>query len=299
MKKKDFDTLIVEEYDSDDEYISTTNKDAKEEKVKEEKVKEEKVKEEKEEEGIEEGTKKVKNYVRVREISSLLKYYNEDDNTFEIGVDEAGRGPLFGRVYTAAVILPKDDSFDFSKMKDSKKFHSKKTIEKVANYIKENALAWYVSYESEKVIDEINILQATQKSFTTSILEIRKNVKKDMSAKNKIEDVDFKFHVLVDGNYFNPIVYKNNITNKMTNLNHVCIEGGDNKYCSIAAASILAKVERDKYIEELCIENPELIEKYAIDSNKGYGAKKHIDGIIEHGITIWHRRTFGICKKYV
>ena len=70
----------------------------------------------------------------------LQKCYNEDPNVYEIGVDEVGRGPLFGRVYTAAVILPKDDTFDHSKVKDSKKFHSKKKIDEVANYIKENAL---------------------------------------------------------------------------------------------------------------------------------------------------------------
>ena len=80
---------------------------------------------------------------------------------------------------------------------------------------------------------------------------------------------------------------------------YLTVEGGDNKYASIAAASILAKVERDKYIEELCKENPELAEHYGIDSNKGYGAKRHIDGIKEHGITIWHRRTFAPCKNYV
>jgi ribonuclease HII len=67
----------------------------------------------------------------------------------EIGVDEAGRGPLFGRVYTAAVILPKDDSFDHSLMKDSKKFHSKKKIEEVADYIKQHAIGWSVTFEDE------------------------------------------------------------------------------------------------------------------------------------------------------
>jgi ribonuclease HII len=77
------------------------------------------------------------------------------------------------------------------------------------------------------------------------------------------------------------------------------VEGGDNKYSSIAAASILAKVARDTYIDELCQQNPELVERYSIDSNKGYGAKKHLDGIKEHGITVWHRRSFGICKEYV
>ena len=91
----------------------------------------------------------------------LKRSHNEDDKIIEIGVDEAGRGPLFGRVYTAAVILPKDDSFDYSKVKDSKKFHSKKKIEEAAEYVKENALAWYVTFEDEKEIDEINILPAT------------------------------------------------------------------------------------------------------------------------------------------
>ena len=75
-------------------------------------------------------------------------------------------------------------------------------------------------------------------------------------------------------------------------------DGGDNKYTSIAAASILAKVSRDKYIEELCIQNPELIERYSIDSNKGYGSKKHMEGIKKYGITKWHRKTFGICKQF-
>jgi ribonuclease HII len=82
-----------------------------------------------------------------KEKQVLKKYHIEDKNIYEIGVDEAGRGPLFGRVYTAAVILPKDDSFEHSKVKDSKKFTSKKKIEEAAEYIKSNALAWYVSYE--------------------------------------------------------------------------------------------------------------------------------------------------------
>jgi len=84
----------------------------------------------------------------------LNKFYIEDANIFEIGVDEVGRGPLFGRVYTAAVILPKD-SFNLSLMKDSKKFHSKSKIDEASNYIKQNAIAWYVSFEDEKIIDEI------------------------------------------------------------------------------------------------------------------------------------------------
>ena len=234
---------------------------------------------------------------RTREKPTPLKAFkNEDENIYEIGVDEAGRGPLFGRVYTAAVILPKGSSFNHSLMKDSKKFHSKKKIEEVAEYIQQNALAWYVSYEDEKVIDEINILQATQKSMHTSILEARKQMISRLKSENKSE---YLFHLLIDGNYFNPITILNKKSNKIEYIPYDTIEGGDNKYAAIAAASILAKVYRDKYIDQLCEEHPELAEHYGIDSNKGYGAKRHLDGIKEHGITIWHRRSFGICKNYV
>ena len=91
-----------------------------------------------------------------------------------------------------------------------------------------------------------------------------------------------------DGYYFIP--YKNIQCN--------CIISGDDTYFSIAAASILAKTARDKYIFDLCEENPELDEYYGIKSNKGYGAQKHRDGIMKYGISEWHRKTFGICKNY-
>jgi len=222
----------------------------------------------------------------------LKKCYFEDSHIIEIGVDESGRGPLFGRVYTAAAILPKDDSFDHSKVKDSKLFHSKKKIEEVAEYIKQNAIAWAVTYEDEKVIDQINILQATQKSMHKSITSTY------LAAAEK-KALPGLVHLLIDGNYFNTYTQYNKVRKMVEPLPHTCIEGGDNKYTCIAAASILAKVARDQYIEALCEENPDLVEKYGINSNKGYGAKKHLDGIREHGITIWHRRTFGICKNYV
>lgn len=220
-------------------------------------------------------------------IINMNMYYNKD--TIEIGVDEAGRGPLFGRVYTSAVILPKDNIYDHFKMKDSKKFTSKKKIKEVCEYIKENSIAWSVTYEDENVIDNINILQATQLSMHKSI--------KECISKIKQEELN-NLLLLIDGNYFNPYTIFNKNLNKLNVVNHVCIKGGDNKFTSIAAASILAKVYRDEYIDELCKENPELIEKYGIDSNKGYGSKKHLDGIKEHGITCWHRKSFGICKTY-
>jgi ribonuclease HII len=215
--------------------------------------------------------------------------FNEDITIIECGIDEAGRGPMFGRVYAGLVILPKDDTFDHSLMKDSKKFHSKKKIEQIAEYIKENSVAWAVEYEDEQTIDEINILQATQSAMHKCIKTILK----------KISHIDINnILLLVDGNYFKPYSVINTQKTKVDYIRYQMIEGGDNKYTSIAAASILAKVSRDNYIEELCSLNPELIEHYAIESNKGYGSKKHMDGIRQHGITKWHRKTFGICKEY-
>lgn len=216
----------------------------------------------------------------------LKPYYNEEFK-YEIGIDEVGRGPMLGRVYTAAVILPKSDVFDHSKMKDSKRFSSKKKINEVAEYIKQNAIAYAVTYETEDVIDKINILQATHSSMHKAVRAILEK-----------KEVDDKVLLLVDGNNFKPYMCFDKTTGLYSQINHKCIEGGDNKYTAIAAASILAKVERDKYIEELCNEYPHLDERYDLLSNKGYGTKAHMDGIKEHGITAWHRRTYGICKNY-
>ena len=226
-----------------------------------------------------------KNEVVKEKMTNVLKImYDVDTTIIEIGIDEAGRGPMFGRVYAGIVVLPKDNSFNHSQMKDSKKFHSKKKIEQVADYIKKNAIAWAVEYEDEQTIDKINILQATQSAMHKGITNV-------LSQLSKLSNINYdKILILVDGNYFNPFTEKP--------IKYKMIEGGDNKYTSIAAASILAKTERDKYIDELCKENPELVEHYDINSNKGYGSKKHMDGIKQYGITKWHRKTFGICKEY-
>lgn len=225
-------------------------------------------------------------------VEPLKNMFDIDTTIIEIGIDEAGRGPMFGRVYAGVVVLPKDDIFDHSQMKDSKKFTSKKKIENVAEYIKENAIVWAVEYEDEQTIDNINILQATQSAMHKGI----KNVITQLLNKT---DIDYdKILLLVDGNYFKPFSILNKTKTKLECIKCQMVEGGDNKYTSIAAASILAKVSRDKYIEELCIQNPELIERYSIDSNKGYGSKKHMEGIKKYGITKWHRRTFGICKQF-
>lgn len=227
---------------------------------------------------------------RTRKIQiPLTPYENPDTSLFEIGIDEVGRGPLFGRVYAAAVILPKTDAFKYSLMKDSKKFTSNKKIMEAFDYIKEYAVAWAVEYEDETTIDQINILQATQSAMHKCIQKIL-NHNLYLNPTNTT--------LLIDGNYFNSYNTYSSTESKFQSYNHTCIKGGDNVMCCIAAASILAKVSRDNYIEKLCNEHPNLSEHYSIDTNKGYGAKKHIDGIKEHGITPWHRHSFGLCKNY-
>jgi ribonuclease HII len=216
-----------------------------------------------------------------------------------IGVDEAGRGPLFGRVYTAAVILPvshQHTEFDFSLMKDSKKFHSDKKIRAVSEYIKTHpSVKWAISYEEADVIDRINIRRATLQCMRTSIDSV---IKIDAEKKGEVTHRKNDYMLLIDGNDFIPMGHFNQTTGEMEYIPHTCVEGGDNKYACIAAASILAKVARDEYIEKLCDEFPVLDELYSLRGNKGYGAKKHLDGIREHGITQWHRRSYGICKTF-
>jgi ribonuclease HII len=274
--EKDYVTAIIIDDDNDGDEDGLLKEGKKGKKGKEEKEGKEEKKEEKEK--------------RKRKIQEPLKHwFNEDINIIEIGIDEAGRGPMFGRVYAGLAVLPKNDTFNHSLMKDSKKFHSKKKIEQVAEYIKQNAIAWAVEYEDEQTIDEINILQATQNAMHKCIKKVL--TKLTHSSLNNLM-------LLVDGNYFKPYSMLNATKTKLEFIKYQMIEGGDNAYTSIAAASILAKVERDKYIEQLCVEHPELVERYGIDTNKGYGSKKHIDGIKQYGITKWHRKTFGICKEF-
>ena len=220
-----------------------------------------------------------------RDINYHLKMkssYSENPEFFDIGVDEAGRGPLFGRVYSAAVVLPKND-FHHEWMKDSKLIKSEKKMIELSNYIKENAIHWSIHYCTEKEIDELNILQATQKSMKECISEVLESPK----------TANLKINLLIDGNYFKP----GNFMIKYRQLKEIaCIKGGDHSYTSIAAASILAKQARDQYIKELCEENPDLVEKYNIAKNKGYGAKVHLEGIRNHGITKWHRKSYAPCK---
>ena len=221
-------------------------------------------------------------------VTPLLPFYDvsPDHKLWEIALDESGRGPLFGRVYAAAVILPRDPAaFDTTLMKDSKKIHSKKKMKELAEYIRQNALATSVHYQEADTIDRVNILQADMMCMHDCIRELLTNIGfKDVS-------------LIIDGNYFKPYSVLDESTESMYMIPHTTIEQGDGKYASIAAASILAKYERDKYIEELCEEYPELKTRYSLHTNMGYGTAAHLKGIQEYGITQWHRKSFGQCGK--
>lgn len=199
----------------------------------------------------------------------------------EIGVDEAGRGPLFGRIYSAAVMI--DDSFDITCVKDSKKFTSKKRLMEAYTYVLEHSIAWGVASIDEKLIDKHNIRQATFMAMHKAIRDLL----------SKISSSD-NITLLIDGNDFRPFLYLKD--GQYSNLPHVCIKSGDNLYASIAAASIIAKVQRDQYIEDLCLKYPLLDEYYSLSKNKGYGTKQHMEGIRKYGITEFHRISFSPCK---
>ena len=202
----------------------------------------------------------------------------------EIGVDEAGRGPLFGRVYSAAVMI--DNTFDTTRVKDSKKFSSKKRLIEAYTYVTEHSVAWGVASIDEKLIDKHNIRQATFMAMHKAIRELLSK----LSSKEGIT-------LLIDGDGFRPFLYLND--GQYSQLPHVCIKGGDSQYAAIAAASIIAKVQRDQYIEDLCEKYPLLDEYFGLSKNKGYGTKQHMEGLREHGITDFHRASFAPCKDKI
>lgn len=219
---------------------------------------------------------------------TMLNEQFTTEYNYELGMDEAGRGPLFGRLYVAGAILPKGNDFHHDWMKDSKKFHSKKKIKDMSDYIKENAIAWSIQYVECDVIDTINIRESVHKGMH--------NVVKDILEKSTQINKENVF-LLIDGNHFKPYSYYNEENEEFRTIPHQTVEGGDNKYTHIAAASILAKVARDEYIKELCTQYPQLNERYGIEKNQGYGTKQHLEGILEHGISQWHRKSYGRCKE--
>ena len=178
------------------------------------------------------------------------------------GIDEAGRGPLCGPVVAAAVILPM--GAEIPGLNDSKKLSEKKR-EALYDVILEKALAWHVSFVDEKVIDEINILNATFQAMHQAVdgLQI---------------PADF---ALVDGNRA-----------KGFSIPTECVVGGDGKAACIAAASILAKVSRDRFMIKMAEKYPE----YGFEKHKGYGTKAHYQALETYGVCPIHRKTF--LKKF-
>lgn len=192
----------------------------------------------------------------------LKKYY--DNNKIEAGCDEAGRGCLAGPVFAAAVIL--DNSNPIKGLNDSKKLNAKQRNE-LCIEIEERALSYAVAYLTNQEIDKYNILKASFMAMHKAINLLR--LKPEL--------------LLIDGNRF--IAYQN--------VPHVCIVKGDEKYQSIAAASILAKTYRDEFM----LKAAEKFPQYKWNNNKGYPTKAHREAIKQYGTTPLHRLTFTLLNE--
>ena len=174
------------------------------------------------------------------------------------GVDEAGRGPLAGPVFAAAVILPENYSHEI--LNDSKKLSEKKR-DLVYDDIIRDAICWSVGIADEKEIDEINILNATFLAMKRAVDGLK--IKPDLA--------------YIDGNQY-----------PKTGIKEITIVKGDSKCMSVAAASIIAKVSRDRFMLEIAEKYPE----YQFSKHKGYGTKLHYEMIEQYGVSPVHRRTF-------
>jgi len=205
-----------------------------------------------------------KEHERLIELSKFEREYNEKGFELIGGIDEAGRGPLFGPVVAACVVLPKGCLIEG--VNDSKKLSEKKR-EALFDEIKEKAVAWGVGIVDNNIIDEINILEATRKAMHEAVVNLQ--VKPDYIF------IDAEKHV------------------DTCNIPYLPIIKGDALSINISCASIIAKVTRDRMIDELAKEFPE----YGLEKHKGYGTKQHTDAIKQYGLTPFHRKTF--CQKFI
>ena len=192
----------------------------------------------------------------------LLPWLNEE--LIEAGCDEAGRGCLAGAVYAAAVILPKD--FENELLNDSKQLSEKQRYA-LREVIERDAVAWAIGIVSPEEIDKINILNASFLAMHRAVDRLKTRPQ----------------HLLIDGNRFK----------KYPDIPHTTVIKGDGKYLSIAAASIIAKVTRDRMMIELAEQYPQ----YGFAGNKGYGSREHMQAIAEFGATKWHRRSYEPIKS--
>ena len=198
----------------------------------------------------------------------MLKPFYQDA-LIEAGCDEAGRGCLAGAVYAAAVILPKDYQNDL--LNDSKQLTEKQRYA-LREQIEHAALAWKVVAVSNEDIDKMNILHASTHAMNLAVKGLTD------SNGNSIQPE----MLLIDGNRF----YNE------TEIPHQCVVGGDGKYLSIAAASILAKTHRDEFMTHIDIDFPQ----YRWQQNKGYPTKAHYQAIEQYGISPWHRKSFNLFR---
>lgn len=200
--------------------------------------------------------------------NDLYKYENElydSGINFIGGVDEVGRGPLIGDVVAACVVLPRD--FVLDGLTDSKKLSEKKR-DAFYNYIINNCVAYGIGYVHADEIDKINIYEASRKAMMESISIVRKKINLE--------------HVLVDAMPLPDL-----------DINSTSIIKGDAKSISIAAASVVAKVTRDRMMYEL----DKIYPMYGFASHKGYPTKKHIEAINKYGLIDGYRKTYGPVKK--
>lgn len=202
---------------------------------------------------------KEKEEERLKELKKDEEKLHLDGVELIAGIDEAGRGPLAGPVVVGIAIMPKDSMIEG--VNDSKKVSEKKR-EKLYDQITQEAIAWNVGMADQNEIDEINILNATKLALTRAIEGLK--VKPDLILVDALTNIDTK-----------GIPYKSIIK-------------GDAKEYSIAAASILAKVTRDRMMREY----DEIYPPYGFSGHKGYGTAKHIAAIKEYGPCILHRKTF-------
>ena len=202
----------------------------------------------------------------VNQFEEMCRYERENylkGMEYIAGVDEAGRGPLAGPVVAAAVILPKD--FKLIGLTDSKQL-SKQKREDFYKIIVDKAISYSVSIKNNHVIDDFNIYEATKRAMIDSIHQL--DQKPD--------------HVLIDA-----------VKLDQLEISSESIIKGDQKSITIAAASVIAKETRDRLMTRIHAEYP----VYNFESNMGYGTKHHLDMLLKHGVTPYHRKTFGPVKK--